>query len=255
MKIVELIKREHNFKIGDKCPYTEPNILESCYFSLENNIVGFFLKDLPDKLCALCDLANHELRSDRVPKSKMNRGTEKQAKAKGIEWIEQYSTILGTIPAKPTFKRLEKNHSALHLHKPAKFFIDCMLNICNHSEEILKQYFEKQYNQQVKIFETIEDKWKVGKIFTSSICNYNISAPYHIDHANIKDTVNIIITKRNKAKGGDLNIPDYGLTIDQTNNSMLVFPVWSAMHGVTPIIKQNIFGYRNSLVFYPLKNI
>jgi hypothetical protein len=34
---------------------------------------------------------------------------------------------------------------------------------------------------------------------------------------------------------------------------MLVYPAWRNVHGVTPIIPLKEGGYRNSLVFYPLK--
>lgn len=54
-------------------------------------------------------------------------------------------------------------------------------------------------------------------------------------------------------KGGDLHIPDYGATIGQQDNSILVYPAWRNVHGVTPIIPTFEGGYRNSLVFYPLK--
>jgi len=34
---------------------------------------------------------------------------------------------------------------------------------------------------------------------------------------------------------------------------MLVYPAWRNVHGVTPITATHDGGYRNSLVFYPLK--
>ena len=37
-----------------------------------------------------------------------------------------------------------------------------------------------------------------------------------------------------------------------TNNSILVYPAWYNIHGVTKIIKHNEDAYRNSLIFYPL---
>ena len=43
------------------------------------------------------------------------------------------------------------------------------------------------------------------------------------------------------------------LTMDSSDNSMLVYPAWRNVHGVTPIVATKEGGYRNSLVFYPLK--
>jgi hypothetical protein len=105
----------------------------------------------------------------------------------------------------------------------------------------------------MQIFSEMDDKWKLGNMFTSSISNYNISAPFHRDTGNIKNTVNVIITKRKNSTGGNLHIPDYNATVDQCDGSMLVYPAWRNVHGVTPIHATHDGGYRNSLVFYPLK--
>jgi hypothetical protein len=110
-----------------------------------------------------------------------------------------------------------------------------------------------QYERQKQIFEKVLKEWRFGNLYTSSISNYNISAPYHRDNANAKNTVNIILTKRLNSKGGCLNVPDYGVTFEQADNSMLVYPAWMNVHGVTPIIKTHESGYRNSFIFYPLK--
>jgi hypothetical protein len=64
---------------------------------------------------------------------------------------------------------------------------------------------------------------------------------------------NVIICKKHNSKGGDLHIPDYNATIGQQDNSILVYPAWKNLHGVTPIIPIFENGYRNSLIFYPLK--
>lgn len=69
----------------------------------------------------------------------------------------------------------------------------------------------------------------------------------------IAGAVNAIITKRLNCDGGNLHIPDYGATIDSCNDSILVYPAWKNIHGVTPIMPTCDGGYRNSLVFYPLK--
>lgn len=105
-----------------------------------------------------------------------------------------------------------------------------------------------------KIFdEKVDPDFKFGNLFTSSISNFNISAPFHRDSGNIEGCVNVIIAKKANATGGNTTIPDYGATVDSSDNSMLVYPAWKNVHGVTPIIPTKKYGYRNSLVFYPLK--
>ena len=63
----------------------------------------------------------------------------------------------------------------------------------------------------------------------------------------------MLFRSRLNSKGGNLHVPDYGATMDSADNSMLVYPAWKNVHGVTPIIPTHEGGYRNSLVFYPLK--
>jgi hypothetical protein len=100
----------------------------------------------------------------------------------------------------------------------------------------------------------VPKEWRFSKMFTSSISNYNIPAPFHRDNANIQGCVNVIIAKKNNATGGNTTVPDYGATMDSCDNSMLVYPAWRNVHGVTPIVPTAEGGYRNSLVFYPLKS-
>ena len=130
-----------------------------------------------------------------------------------------------------------------------------MLLACKESEKIIKEILPEQYETQKKLIEEYCPKeFRFGELFTSSISNFNIPAPFHIDKANIKGCVNVIITKKKFAKGGNLRVPDYDATIDSTNNSLLVYPAWKNVHGVTPIETSCEEGYRNSLVFYPLKS-
>ena len=262
MKRIDLIKGQHATKIGQKCPYIEPNITEDCIF-YENGIpIGFYIKKMPEKAQKLADLANVEFLSKNVPKTKLDRSdvlkaqmdnpllTREQARKIGTS---QMSTILGGVPPKPQFKRSYATKSSIHSVKSAETFVKAMLLLAKESEAIMKEILPEQYYKQKQIFEQVEEKWRFADLFTSSISNFNISAPFHRDTANIEGCVNVIITKRLNSKGGNLHVPDYGATMDSANNSMLVYPAWKNIHGVTPIIPTHEGGYRNSLVFYQLK--
>jgi hypothetical protein len=264
MKTIKLQQVEHNIKIGKDCPYYEPNIKEDCLLELDGEIVGFYIKDVSkysERLNLLLAVADKEFRGDNVPKSLLERSdvmanvykkgmTRKEAKANGVV---QMSTILGSIPPKPHMRRPYPNISSVHRDKKAQTFIKAMWGACLEAEQIIKELTPKIYEKQVELFTDVKDEWKFGTIYTSSISNFNISAPFHRDTGNIVGTVNIILTKRNNANGGCLNVPDYNATFEQADNSMLVYPAWKNVHGVTPIkpIAEN--GYRNSLIFYPLK--
>ena len=182
----------------------------------------------------------------------MTRSNSLNDKAKEVL---QYSTIIGSIPPNARMRRPYPSISSVHNVPSAKTFIKAMLLACKEAENILKKIMPEQYEFQKKcIEENVPKEFRFGNLFTSSISNYNISAPYHIDNGNLKGCVNIIITKKFRAKGGDLNVPDYDATMNSSNNSMLVYPAWKNIHGVTPIETFDENGYRNSLIFYPLKS-
>jgi hypothetical protein len=257
MKKIELTPVPHNVKIGDQCGQITPNITEDCIFTYEGQAVGFYLRSLTDKGQQLANIANHELRSKNVPKTMMDRkrpdGLDENGKKKYLV-VSQYSTIIGSVPPKPHMRRPYPTISSVHGVKSAQTFIKAMLMLCKESEGIIRDIMPEQYEAQKKLLERTDKKWRFGDLFTSSISNYNIPAPFHRDAANIIGAVNVIITKRENSIGGNLNIPDYGATIDQCDNSILVYPAWRNMHGVTPIEPTKEGGYRNSLVFYPLKS-
>lgn len=267
MKRIDLIPVQHNVKIGDKCDYKEPNILEDSIFYADGEPIGFYLTKMPEKMCKLADLANAEFNSKRVPKQEMIRtnfkeikdengkiiGYTDRQKINGGGVVKQMSAIIGSIAPKPHLGRNYPNKHSNHSVKSAQTFIKAMLLLAKESEQLIKEILPKQYEQQFELFKDVPEKWRFGNLFTSSISNYNISAPFHKDGLNIVGAVNVIICKKLNSKGGDLHIPDYDATIGQQDNSILVYPAWRNIHAVTPIIPTHEGGYRNSLVFYPLK--
>ena len=259
MKRIDLTQVKHERKIGGSCEYIEPNITEDCIFYADGEPIGFYLTKMPEKMCKLADLANAEFRSKNVPKSyldrmetiKLSKDGMKRSEARKIG-VSQMSAIIGSVPPKPVMRRPYPTTSSIHSHKKAQTFIKAMLMLAKESEQLIKEIIPSQYEKQLKLFQQVPDQWKFGNLFTSSISNFNISAPFHQDTGNIVGAVNVIICKKLNSKGGDLHIPDYNATIGQKDNSILVYPAWRNVHGVTPIIPIHEGGYRNSLVFYPL---
>jgi hypothetical protein len=264
MKTIKLQKAEHNVKVGKDCPYYEPNIKEDCFLEVDGEVIGFYINDISkysNKLSQLISISNKEFKSDNVPKSLLERSdvftkvykdglTRKEAKKQGTI---QMSTILGSIAPKAHMRRPYPTISAVHREKKANTFIKAMWAASVEAEKIIKQLTPEIYKTQLELFKDVDKKWKFGNLFTSSISNFNIAAAYHRDTGNIVGAVNVILTKRNNSNGGCLNVPDYNVTFEQADNSMLVYPAWKNIHGVTPIIKTAEDGYRNSLIFYPLK--
>lgn len=256
MKKIELIEIPHEVKVGDICGHIEPNITEDTLFMSGEEIVGFYIRDISkysEKAAKLADLADKELRSKNVPKSTMKRSSG-FGDGNAEKEVLQYSTIIGSVPPKPHMRRPYATISSVHQVKTAQTFVKAMLMLAHESERIIQKLAVNIYERQKAIFEDkVKPKWRFGNLFTSSISNYNISAPFHRDAGNIEGCVNVIIAKKMNATGGNTTVPDYGATMDSCDNSMLVYPAWRNVHGVTPIIPTHEGGYRNSLVFYPLK--
>jgi hypothetical protein len=258
MKRIDLIEVSHNIKITDKCPYIEPNVTEDCIFYVDGEPIGFYLTKMPEKMCKLADLANAEFMSDNVTKqgranqhtSKMVKGVLTKVKHNQSSQTKS-SAIIGRVPPQPQFGRNYSKMSSIHDEKSAQVFIKAMILLLKEGEQLIKKVLPSQYERQKDIYSN--EGIKLSNMYTSSISNNNISAPFHIDTKNEPNTVNIIICKKHNSKGGDLHIPDYNATIGQVDNSILVYPAWRNVHGVTPIIPTHEGGYRNSLVFYPLK--
>lgn len=258
METLNLKKHDHKVKMGQECPFYEPNIIEDTLFLFENKPVGFYIKKLDGRIAKLLELANTELLSHRVPKKAMKRAPtdgvdKKTGKYKYKNVVLQYSTIIGSIPPKPHMKRNYFGRSSVHQVRTAQNFIKAMLLIEKEGEQILKKIMPEQYEIQKKILENTPEKWRFGDLFTSSISNFNINANFHKDTGNLPNTINFIFTKRQNSNGGSLHVPDFGITVEQADNSLLAYPAWQNIHGVTPIIPTKEGGYRNSLVFYPLK--
>ena len=260
MKTIELINIPNDIKIGDVCGDIPPNITESAIFTKDGEVVGFFLKKVPERLEKLINVANAEFLTDRVPKETMNRGPvgskyyQMKQEEQGIKRVSQYSTILGSCAPKPHMRLPYPRMAMVHQEKSAQTFVKAMLMACTEAENVIKEIAPELYEKQHSIItEKVPPKWRFGRLFTSSISNFNIAASYHRDAGNLEGCANVIITKRNNAKGGNLSVPDYGVTMDSCDNSMLVYPAWMNIHGVTPIIPLKSDGYRNSLIFYPLK--
>ena len=251
MRTVELVQVEHNVKIGDKCGDIEPNITEDTIFTVNGEAVGFYLKSISGKLLQFINIANAELLSDRVPKSVMRRSsglTNSEAE------VEQYSTIIGSCPPKPHMRRPYPTMSSVHQVESAKTFVKAMMLAGREAEQVIKQITPDIYEKQKAIIaEKVPPQWRFGELFTSSISNFNISASFHRDAGNLEGCVNVIIAKKSNARGGNTTVPDYNATMDSCDNSMLVYPAWRNVHGVTPIVPLKEGGYRNSLVWYPLK--
>lgn len=250
MKTIELKKVQHNVKIGDKPKELPPSLFDDSIFVADNQPVGFYLAKLPDKLAQLVNIADHELNSKRVPKSEMRRSSGLHNEEGEVR---QYSCIIGSIPPKPHMRRPYATKSSVHSKASARTFVKAMTLAGREALGLINDVCPEIYKVHKKAVEArVPEEWRFADLFTSSISNYNIAAPIHQDNLNVKGALNVIITKRRNSTGGNLYVPDYATTFNSADNSLLVYPAWRNMHGVTPIVPTHPGGYRNSLVWYAL---
>ena len=130
MITINLIKIEHEVKVGKKCEYIKPNITEDCFLESDGEIIGFYIKDVSKyspKLKSLMLITNKEFRSDNVPKTILDRMETVKHSKNGMKrkdarkiGVSQYSTILGSIPPKPVMRRPYPNISSVHRNKKGK---------------------------------------------------------------------------------------------------------------------------------------
>jgi len=129
MKKVELNKIEHNYKVSQDTPELEPNIKEDCLFMDNDEVVGFYIKDMSKYSHAanhLADIADKELRSDKVPKSILRRASDVKASREGETGVTQYSVIIGSVPPKTFMRRPYRSRSSVHNVPSAEVFIKYM---------------------------------------------------------------------------------------------------------------------------------
>lgn len=256
MKTLEVKAREYPEKFGQVCKELKPNVTEDTLFVEDNIPIGFYLKEPPKKLRQLIDIANFELNTPNVPKVVMDRGTRKMTLSKGLEHVQQYSASLGACVPRAHMRRDYGRTSQLHSVETARTFIKAMLMACKEGEKLVKEIMPEQYEIQKRLVEeNVPDKYKLTDLFSSSISNYNVAAAYHQDRGNLKGCVNLIFSKKQNARGGHLHVPEYDAVIENRDGSMLVYPAYKNMHGVTPIVPLAENGYRNSLVFYTINNL
>jgi hypothetical protein len=64
----------------------------------------------------------------------------------------------------------------------------------------------------------------------------------------------MIILKKDM-QGGYLSLPEFGIGVECSNNSLFLFDGQGILHGVTPFKKLSLDSYRYSIVYYSMQQI
>jgi hypothetical protein len=119
-----------------------------------------------------------------------------------------------------------------------------------------KQYFKKEYSNQLEAsINKIDPTYLIeNTVFTGGVVNKDSSLSYHRDNANTKDGISCMIILKKYARGGELVLPELGVSFACQDGYMLLFDGQKYLHGVTPI-KVSKKGYRYTTVFYNNKGM
>jgi hypothetical protein len=168
--------------------------------------------------------------------------------------LQSTSTIFGYSP-KLTVRRDYCTATSMSREFPKPHSI-----ICRQAELVskyYKKYFPDTYvaHEQV-VTEKVLPAWRIpNSVFTSGIVNKNSVLKYHHDAGNFKGVMSNMIVMKHDVEGGNLAVPEYGITLEVANNTLVIFDGQLIMHGVTPIKYLSEQSYRYSVVYYTLQQM
>jgi hypothetical protein len=169
------------------------------------------------------------------------------ARVSGIRYANQ---VFGTVAPQPMRRRYGCRPAVFHRQRPD--IVSLLTETFNGAWEAFQEHLPDVAQATMdKTTELIHDDWRFADTpWTSGIINDIVSIPYHRDSGNIAGTWSAMIVLRSKADGGNLHLPEYGITLECFDNSLVFFDGQAVWHGVTPISLRNKESFRRSIVMY-----
>ena len=113
----------------------------------------------------------------------------------------------------------------------------------------MSQYFAQESGN-------INPDWmKTGTPFSTININKNFAIKYHVDAGNMGQVFSNVLISKKMAEGGYFVMPAYRVALAQDDGWLAIVDGVNILHGVTPITYHSPKSYRNSFVFYTLKNL
>lgn len=150
------------------------------------------------------------------------------------------SAVLQREACTPTSLAWESPEASITLNETAQVLGDYL-------RDQLPEVFEHDMNE----LEQVLPEWRMTEdaLWTSGVINQSSALPYHRDGSNF-DTWSAMPVVRRGMDGGNLHMPEYGITINCRDGWALWFNGYAYVHGVTPMSPRAKDGYRYSIVFY-----
>jgi len=169
------------------------------------------------------------------------------ARVSGIRYANQ---VFGTVAPQPMRRRYGCRYAVFHEQRPD--IVGLLGEVFTGAWDTFQEHLPGPANQTMDLVsDQIHDDWRFRDTpWTSGIINDIVSIPYHRDSGNIAGTWSAMIVLRNKADGGHLHLPEYGIMLDCFDRALVYFDGQATWHGVTPITLRNKEAFRRSIVMY-----
>jgi hypothetical protein len=168
--------------------------------------------------------------------------------------IENHSRTFGMAPRKPFQTREACRPTSLSYEQPNEH--DVLVRTADRLSQIMRQIAPDVYEKDAEETKEVDKEWRISEdsLWTSGVINKTSTLPYHYDGNNFNMWSAMPVVRRG-IRGGALNMPEYGVTVECRDGWVLFFPGYRYLHGVTPITHTTKDAYRYSIVYYCLRGM
>lgn len=106
-----------------------------------------------------------------------------------------------------------------------------------------------------RVVKRVHRDWRWNKTpYLSINCNFNQTICCHLDSGNMEALSTVLIVSEG-VEGGELDLPELGISLAQKNGALTLFRGDSIIHGVRPFTRLAEEAFRCSIVFYTLEKM
>ena len=226
--------------------------------------------DVIDEPCVLRDATTNELLAAQLRLPTDNEGTAKavemsikfetdvpmdSARPARLSGIGSRNRVFGTVEPNKLRRRPACSPSRLDIEQAelVKALGALAAAGCNEWQQTDAATHDKHTDI---VRSQIHTDWLIGQTpFTSGVINFTAGLPYHKDSGNLIDSWSLMLSLRSNVEGGNLHLPEYGVTLGIFDRSVTIFNGQAIWHGVTPfhISKRN--AHRFTIVYYAKQKV
>ena len=172
-----------------------------------------------------------------------------------LSGIVSSNRVFGTLEPNKLRRRYGCTSAMLDQENPELTHLLGKISLSNF--ELFKEIDSQRAAEHERIVRNeIHPDWLIaGSPFTSGVINNSAALPYHKDSGNLIGSWSAMLAIRKNTNGGNLHLPEYGVTLAIPDRSVTIFNGQALWHGVTPMIAAKKDAYRFTIVWYAKKKI